>query len=468
MDEIVVQFIDRQVPHTGMKQSWTTEIGVEILERGTIRKPGALPLPCNIIYDKHFPVTLRDGSKIYCDAFRPEVSVPIPAIICGGPYGKNGGPFSDFTDQAPFRFGIPQRSVSGLEKFEGVDPAYWCFHGYAVIHPDPRGVGSSEGDTYMSCKRDALDYYDLIEFLAEQKWCNGRVTMAGNSWLTQIQWFTAAEKPPHLTCICPSEGWSDFYNDTICRGGIPFSGFWEWLLRRCTVGRGRVEDVTAMIRDNPHWNEYWEERRAELEKINIPTLMVASWSSLLHTGGTFRAWETISSKEKWLRIHRTNEWPDLYDPTNVDEARKFLDHYMKDINNGWEYTPRVQMCVLNPGHEDVVNRPESSFPLEREQQICLFLDVHNRQLSESLPAKSQHAEISADQGSLIMQYKFLARTELSGHFYLRLFVEAVGSDDLDVFARWDKWNVEKDQAIEHVNVDVGYLQPDPEAAREKL
>ena len=53
--------------------------------------------------------------------------------------------------------------------------------------------------------------------------------MAGNSWLGVAQWVTAAEQPPSLKCIAPFEGASDIYREIICRGGIPYSAFFEWV-----------------------------------------------------------------------------------------------------------------------------------------------------------------------------------------------------------------------------------------------
>lgn len=177
MEEIQVEFTQRSMPHFPKKDSWEIEDGSDLLLKGSIMKSGSLPLSCDIRFEKNIPVILRDGTKIYIDVLRPENHSPVPAIISGGPYGKNGGPFSEFTDQAPFRFGIPQNSVSGIEKFEGLDPAYWCFHGYAIVHPDPRGVGRSEGNTLMACTQDGRDNYDLIEYLAKQDWCNGKLNL---------------------------------------------------------------------------------------------------------------------------------------------------------------------------------------------------------------------------------------------------------------------------------------------------
>ena len=81
----------------------------------------------------------------------------------------------------------------------------------------------------MGGQQDGQDCHDVIEWLAEQDWCTGRVAMSGTSYLTIAQWFTAAERPPHLTAIAPCEGMSDIYRDLVLRGGMPdfpFPAMW--------------------------------------------------------------------------------------------------------------------------------------------------------------------------------------------------------------------------------------------------
>lgn len=46
-----------------------------------------------------------------------------------------------------------------------------------------------------------------------------------------------------------------------------------------------------------------------------------------------------------LRVHATQEWHDLYQRETNDELQKFLDHYTKDIDNGWEETPKVRVSI---------------------------------------------------------------------------------------------------------------------------
>jgi predicted acyl esterase len=89
-----------------------------------------------------------------------------------------------------------------------------------------------------------------------------------------------------------------------------------------------------------------EDKIARLDKIKIPAYIVASYTSPIHTHGSFEGFRQIASKEKWLRVHNSGEWPDYYDPAHVEDLRKFFDRYMKGIENGWEKTPRVRLSVL--------------------------------------------------------------------------------------------------------------------------
>lgn len=115
----------------------------KVLQRGSVHKEGALALPCDILWERDIPVKLRDGTTIYIDLYRPPVptggsikdSSKVPVIVNAGPFGKNGGYNRARFDQGQFRLGVPQCTVSSLEKFEGLDPAYWCLHGYALAHP---------------------------------------------------------------------------------------------------------------------------------------------------------------------------------------------------------------------------------------------------------------------------------------------------------------------------------------------
>ena len=52
-----------------------------VLKAGSIRREGSKPLTCDILFEKDVPVTLRDGTVIYTDIFRPVDEAKHPAIM---------------------------------------------------------------------------------------------------------------------------------------------------------------------------------------------------------------------------------------------------------------------------------------------------------------------------------------------------------------------------------------------------
>lgn len=400
--------------------------------KGTIVRPGGMALPCDLVMEQDVAVELRDGVCIYVDIYRPvDAARPLPAIIGWGPYGKQGGVIG--FDDLPFRGGIPIGSVSGLEMFEGPDPAYWCLHGYAVVNADARGVGSSGGDIHFWGQQEGQDGADLVEWIARQAWSNGKVGLTGTSWLAIVQWFIAAERPPHLAAIAPCEGWTDLFRCDVVRGGIPDSGFNDHMLSSL-AGNGRVEDVPAMVKACPLMGEYWYDKIPRLSDITVPAYVVASWTNLIHAIGTFNGWRGIASPEKWLRVHNTHEWTDYY--TEVDDLRRFFDRYLLGRDNGWEETPRVRLAILDPGGVDTVNRPEETFPLERTLYMPLYLDAAGQGLNPALQeAESSVRYDPCDPASrAVFTHRFERDTEIAGYLALRLWVEAIDADDLDIYA----------------------------------
>ena len=402
-----------------------------ILPKGSVHGKKTLPLPCDIVFERDVAAKLRDGTTIYANVLRPAGNEKVPAIITWAPYGKGCG--YQTLDQFPGRMGVPRKALSNLQTFEGPDPAYWCNHSYAIVNVDSRGSFSSEGDIYFWGSQDAQDGYDFIEWVGNQKWCNGKVGMTGNSWLAVAQWFIAATNPPHLSAIAPWEGISDLYRQDICQGGIPDPRFNEDILRHL-YGHNRVEDIPAMVAKYPLMNAYWGDKKANLEQINVPAYVVASYTHPLHVRGTFEGFRRISSKDKWLRVHNTAEWPDYYTPAYVEDLRRFFDRYLKGIDNGWEKTPRVHMSILDPGGTDVVGRAEDEFPLAQTHYQKLFLDAATDRLSPDPVTKESIFRYKADdgKGKATFTITFDQDTELTGYMKLRLWVEAEGANDMDL------------------------------------
>jgi predicted acyl esterase len=380
-----------------------------------------------IICEQDIPVTLRDGVIIYTDIYRPIGQINIPVIISWSLFGKRPGDV-----EAEWQtMGVPPGTVTRMTKFESADPGYWCRQGYAVANVDPRGVGHSQGDVNFFGTQDGRDGHDFIEWLATQYWCNGKVGMFGNSGVAMTQWRIAAEQPPHLTCIAPWEGTGDLYRESFFEGGIPgmFGGF----IVGAVAGMEYIEDTVAMSQKYPLMNAYWEDKIPKWENIKIPVYTTVCWNHF-HVRGSMEGFRKIRSTKKWLRAHWDFEWPDTYSTVGLEDLKLFFDRYLKDIRNGWELTPRVRIEVMDAYEYNYqVNRPEKEFPLARTQYKKLYIDAAKGALSFEPVAKESKVSYVGETGSAAFAIKFKEDIELTGYMKLRLWVEADGHDDMDLF-----------------------------------
>lgn len=408
--------------------------GTRTLAAGFQIAPPFKPLPVDIVLDKDIAVTLRDGVTIYVDVLRPAGTEAVPVIVAWSPYGKGQGTSASVMGVFGM-VGLDNGIVSGLEKFEGPDPAYWCAQGYAICNPDIRGVANSDGDSVLWDRQEGRDCYDLIEWLALQQWCTGKVAMSGTSYLAVSQWFTAAEQPPHLAAINPWEGVSDVYRDLVMRGGMPDTGFAQQLQDNSFYGNGQKEDILTEAEQYPLTNDLWKNKIPRFDQITAPAYVVASYSNTLHTAGTFRAWRRMASQQKWLRIHNSQEWPDYYDEANREDLRRFFDHFLKGVDNGWEETPRVRYSVLDLEGGDRANLPAEEFPPTDVTSTKYYLDSRSRALTTEAPSSEATVAYNTESNPGLVSFitRFDEETVLVGYPKAHLWVEAKDSDDMDLF-----------------------------------
>lgn len=392
---------------------------------------------CDIILDKNVAITLRDGVTIYADVYRPVTDEQVPLIISWCPYGKEPMTFLYFAKSI---FGVDASKLSGLDRWEAIDPAYWVANGYAVCQPNPRGSANSEGDLYMFGEQEAEDIYDTIEYLAACDWCNGKVGMAGNSWLSVCQWFAAAEQSPHLAAIAPWEGFSDMYRDAGYNGGIEDTSFMEMVNSILIWGQNGVEDIKANSDAHSLFDSYWETKAVDYGKITCPVYCVASYSNTLHSNGTFRAFDSIASEQKWLRIHNSMEWQDLYDEENIADLMKYFDYFLKGEDNGWTDTAKVRYSILDMNGNDTTNIEDTQFPPTNSSDITYYLDNTAKALTTTAAATATSAKYDGTSSTDYLTYDitFDEETVFAGYPVLKLYVEAESANDMDVFVSISK------------------------------
>jgi len=389
-----------------------------------------------LVIERNVSVRVRDDVRIFIDIYRPRDPVglgELPILLGWSPYGKHNTaarlPWPE-ADVAP-------GWISPYTAFEAPDPLYWCSRGYAVVYPDPRGSWYSQGELRHGGLGEARDCYDLIGWLGEQPWSNGKVGMSGVSYLTTIQWQVAPLRPRHLAAINPWEGFTDWYRELAYHGGIPETSF---LVRGCANlqwSTTRVEDTVANARAHPLYDAYWRSKECALEDIQVPAYVVASWSDQgLHTRGTLEGYKRIGSREKWLEVHGRKKWHYYYRPESVEKQRVFFDHFLKQRDHLVPAWPKVLIEVRKRANVGEL-RAEHEWPLARTQLGTLYL--HADGLLETQPrAASSSIAYDARFGSAVFDYILPQAAEVTGSMKLRLWVQADGSDDMDLFVAVQK------------------------------
>jgi putative CocE/NonD family hydrolase len=176
---------------------------------------------------------------------------------------------------------------------------YFAANGYPFLTVDVRGRGNSGGD-FRPLIQEAQDGYDIVEWLAKQAYCNGKISMWGGSYAGYDQWAAAKEFPPHLATIVPVA--SPYAGiDFPMRNNIHFPYAIQWLTY--VSGHASQEKIFA---DRPFW--------AAIDR---------EW---LESGRPFRDIDTLAGNpsslfQEWLLHPIPDAYWDAYNPTSEQYSR---------------------------------------------------------------------------------------------------------------------------------------------------
>lgn len=408
--------------------------------RSTPESRGAQPLNPreekreDMLIQRDVVVPTAAGRTVVADIYRPLHDRQVPVIIAWSPYGKhNPAPIGVIYPNS----GVNPDHISELTTFEAPDPVYWVPHDYAILVADIPGTWNATGPATYCSPEEARDFADLIEWAGTQPWSNGKVGLSGVSYLTVSQWRVAELSPPHLAAINPWEGWSDTYREVVYHGGIPETSFWPYIWERWGASHGPIEDLETETAQHPYFDEFWQSKAADLERVTVPAWVVGSWSDQgLHTRGTLEGFRRISSPDKWLDIHGRKKWAEYYLPENVEKQRQFFDRYLKGIDNGWEDRPRVQV-ELREDYYRGETIGATQWPLAEVDYRPLYLAAGEK-LTEQAAAASGVVEYDGRGSGLrthraVFTHTFTERRTIVGHTVAELFVSAPDAEDMDLF-----------------------------------
>jgi putative CocE/NonD family hydrolase len=366
------------------------------------------------------PITMRDGTILYANIYRPGKEGKYPAVLVRLPYVKD----SDFMTQ------------------DYMDPVRMVRAGYAIVVEDCRGTGASDGE-YHQFLNDVDDGYDTVEWMAAQPWCDGNVGMYGLSYLGAVQLLTALSHPPHLKAICPAQvshslrgmpmwengvfllclgiGWlNDQIESELAIGDLP--------PQKLKLLRQRFKDLMENIDESyrvlplvdTHCNQiakelrlgstysdwitniendaFWEKlyNPFPLEKVSVPALHLGGWYHHVITSGVLKDYIDIkkNSASKFARKNQKmliGPWVHVGSSSHIGELDfgslasgtaidltgihiRWFDYWLKSIDNGIMDEPPVRIFVMG----DNIWRDEHEWPLARTRYINYYLHSDGR------------------------------------------------------------------------------------------
>ena len=299
-------------------------------------------------------IRMRDGVKIAAALYLPKSNK------------ANGSRFPTLFAASPYRFDNNIAPALPVFLWRETGPIEWYLdQGYAFVHMDVRGTGRSGGEYRYMCAKEQRDLYEVIEWIAAQKWSNGKVGGIGQSYYARMQWCAANQNPPHLACVAPYDGNVDTYRSSAYTGGIPgeFPSIWYNTNTRVVnaspaSGPARILewDYSRAVREHPTYDAFWRERApAEgLHKGRVPVFSIGVWRKVdLHLNGNIVGFQRAGGPKKLLVFGSANVHQAVQDFSSVAFHEKYLlpfyDHYLKDKQTSYLSEPAVRYFVSGSG-----------------------------------------------------------------------------------------------------------------------
>jgi len=228
-------------------------------------------------------VPMRDGKCLSININLPDADGRFPALLAIASHNKD-------LQEAEYSASLPPAPSWSRFWFgpsEAGDSKYLTSRGYVHVVAQARGGGKSDsGSAYANL----FDMYDLIEWMAEQVWCDGNIGMIGLSNFSEFQLLAASTQPPHLKAIFPLDpAWCYSPFREINPGGLINTVFMHIAASSIAhMNRAKppelAEDEETLWRkamENPDYRMYRNIYNFLTQKGTNPTLGLL-WSFLLH------------------------------------------------------------------------------------------------------------------------------------------------------------------------------------------
>jgi uncharacterized protein len=303
-------------------------------------------------------LTLKDGTRLDADVYRPAAPGPYPVLLQRQAYSR--------------------RIACSICY---AHPAWYASHGYIVVVQDVRGRGTSEG-TFRPGETEVEDGAEAVEWAARLDGANGDVGMYGFSYQAYNQLLAAAGDCPSLKALAPAMGPWNPAHWAYENGALQMKHMIGWGIQITAEAARRAGDdeaysalqaagsnlplngaITAMPQllrkyrhyshvmdwletpaDSPYWDRISPVTHVDaIRARRLPMLFVGGWFDpfLPATFDSFRALASSSEDTRlvvgpWIHFPWTRKvgsvdfGPEAQRNVDIDHIR-FFDHVLKGV-----------------------------------------------------------------------------------------------------------------------------------------
>jgi X-Pro dipeptidyl-peptidase len=333
-----------------------------------------------------------DGRKdrVHADVTRPaaaeQAGVKLPVLMQSSPYsGGTNGPRANLWNvkqelgvEPPQRASAPpsERQNSPVNHLSG-GASQWVRRGFVFVSSEQLGTGLSTGcptvgDVYetngpkyvidwLNGRAKAYTTVDGNEEVRATNWTNGRVGMYGTSYGGTLPISAAISGVQGLEAIIPSAPNTSYYHYYRSNGLVRSPGGWlgedidflydfvhsnRNLSQREPCNRIWRDSLFAKNRDRAtgDFNDFWAARDQlpHVGNIHAAVLFVHGFNDWnVVPEHTIRMWEALKGRSRDARIYLHQGGHGGNPP--ADYVNRFWAHYLYDVDNGIERTPRAMV-----------------------------------------------------------------------------------------------------------------------------
>jgi predicted acyl esterase len=321
--------------------------------------------------------TASDGVQLQTTLTSSGAVAPRPTVVEFSPYGRDSGTLAVGQD-------------------------------FNTLLVQIRGTGDSDGQFDALGPRSQLDVAEVLAWACGQSWSDGQLALNGFSASAIILYNSLHEQLPCVKAAVLRSGTFELYRDLLVPGGIsnlvPGIGVLGLIgAPALEQGGDRLARDPASSLDviqglftagldagllHPTLDGWWRERGFRGNVNSFPVLVIDGFFDV-ESRGAFEGYQELRSSGAHLLVVGGHDAAPAGTDRGVPEARAWLDHYVRGVDNGVEQHPRVHLLMADGDREDMVQgqyvaRDATDWPVPGTRWEALNLDPHRSGTAQSL------------------------------------------------------------------------------------